>query len=518
MFVQKRVRLVALLAIAVLLLAQVVAFAAPKETPRAYLVGFRQGHSAKSVGADGVKVKQEWDELGAALVEVDSKGKARLESHAGVAWVEEDRTVTAFGQFSDNGEIPWGLAAVHAQDAWNSGADGSGIKVCILDTGIDYNHPEFVRNGQSVIKASRNFVADGHPDARDGAGHGTHVAGTIAAQLNGSGVAGVAPGVDLYIGRVLGDDGSGTTSGVINGLNWCVSQGAKVVNLSLGASRGSKTEQRAFDSAYSNGVLSVAANGNDGTNRISYPAAYSSVVAVAAVDSNLVRASFSNYGSATELAGPGVAVLSSVPLGTGLQGSASEGGVPYVANPLEFSPMGNISGPLVECGLADSTTSCPGKPASGAWIAMVNRGVIAFADKVNNVKAQGASAAIIANNDTAAPDDAGSFTLGAAGSWIPTVSVSYNSGVAIRAGGLGNGSVSVTATDYAYYNGTSMATPHATAVAAVAWSAKPSLTAVKIRSVLQNSSQDLGTAGRDVYYGFGLVRADLAAALARNTQ
>ncbi|MFZ5826231.1 MAG: S8 family serine peptidase [Bacillota bacterium] len=515
---RRSIRFLAVLLAVLVVTAQVVAASSPKASSKAYLVGFRSGHSAQGLAISGVQVKQEWQALGAALVEATEAGLAQLRAHGGVAYVEEDRPVYALGLYNDSGEYPWGVQAVKAQEAWALGATGAGIRVCVLDTGIDFNHPEFYKNGVSIIKGSKNFVSDGHATAQDGHGHGTHVAGTIAAQLNGTGVVGVAPDVELYIARVLGDDGSGTTSGVINGLNWCLDTAkAHVSNLSLGSSRGSKTEQNAFDNAYNKGMLSIAASGNDGTNRIGYPAKYSSVVAVGAVDNNLTLASFSNYGREQELVGPGVSVLSSVIVGTGLAGSASEDGVAYFANPLEYASKGSVSGPLVECGLADSTSSCTGIPSTGDWIALIDRGSITFADKVTNVMAQGAKGAIIANNDTANPDDAGSFTLGSDGTWIPTVSVSYNSGVAIRNNGLGSGAVAVEASDYAYYNGTSMATPHATGVAALAWSANLTLTNAKIRTILQSTAMDLGAAGWDQQYGYGLVQADAAVNQAKAT-
>ncbi|MGE5675213.1 MAG: S8 family serine peptidase [Mycobacterium leprae] len=503
---------------AFVLLAANLSFAAgPKDEFHDYLVGFHDGASAKGLAIAGVNVVEEWSDLGAVHVKANAAGLQGLQHNPNVAYVEEDVVRYTMGTYTD-GALTWGLQAVHAQEAWNLGAKGQNIKVCILDTGIDSTQPEFKRpDGTSAIKATANFTTA--PSVNDVVGHGTHVAGTIAGQTNASGsYIGVAPNVDLYIAKVLGDDGSGKSTWIINGMKWCTSTArANIASLSLGSSAGSLTEQRQFDSSYKSGLLILAAAGNAGDATLSYPAGYSSVVSIAAVDSNLAHASFSQYNSDVELAAPGVSVLSSVPVGAGSKSSATESGVSYTTNALEYAPKGNVNGPLVECGLADSTTSCTGKPASGAWIAMINRGTIAFSDKINNVIAQGASAAIIANNDTAAPDDAGSFTLGAAGNWIPTVSVSYNSGVAIRNGGLGSGNVTIEAWNYEYMNGTSMATPHASAVAALAWSANPALTNAQMRTVLQNSALDLGTAGRDTYFGYGLVQADAAVNLAKNT-
>lgn len=476
-----------------------------------WLVAFEVG-APMGVPA-GVQVLSKWEDISAIHIRASKAAAEALAKNPNVVEVAPDAQHQAFG-YTDSFPITWGLKAVKAQEAWAGGAKGATIKVCVLDTGIDYGHPEFFRNGVSIIKGSKNFMNDGRPDAQDYQGHGTHVAGTIAAQ--GARVLGVAPDIELYVAKVLGDNGSGSSSGILNGVKWCnETVGTHVANLSLGSSMKSVTEQRAYDKAYNQGMLIIAAAGNDGSSRLSYPASYTSVVSVAAVDSNLVKADFSQYNKEVELAAPGVAVYSSVPRGHGTESSAKEDNTAYTANGLEFSGQGNVTGPLVECGLATSTTSCTNKPSSGAWVALVSRGEIAFSDKVNNVKAQGASAVIITNNDTANADDAGSFTLGAAGSWLPTVSVSYNSGVAIRNGGLGTGNVVVGPSDYAYYNGTSMASPHAAAVAAVAWSAKPTLTNATIRQILQQTAVDLGAAGRDTSFGFGLVQADAAAALAR---
>jgi subtilisin family serine protease len=496
------------------------AAAAPKKADGTakYLVAFKVGtHAAKAAEKLGFNPVDDWTALANAVSLTLTPAQAeKLRANPTVEEVAEEGTFRTMGTYSDNLPYTWGVQAVKAQQAWSLGARGQGIKVCILDTGIDYSHPEFQKNGASIIKGSKNFVLDGHADATDGVGHGTHVAGTIAAQ--GSYVWGVAPDVDLYIGRVLDDTGSGTSSAIMNGVNWCVGTiHANIISMSLGGTRSSKTEDRTYTSAYNNGTLVIAAAGNAGDTSISYPAGYSSVVSVAAVDENLAHASFSQYNSDVELAGPGVNVLSSLPPAFGQKSTFTEDGTAYTNNAVEYAAKGSVTGPLVECGLADTTTSCTNKPASGAWVALVSRGTIAFSDKANNVKAQGASAMVITNNDTAAPDDAGNFTFGSAGTWLPAVSISYNSGVAVRNGGLGTGLVKVESWNYGYYQGTSMATPHVAAVAALAWSAKPSLTNAKIRTILQSTAMDLGTAGRDVYFGYGLVQADAAVNQAKVT-
>ena len=479
--------------------------AAPGET--SYLVGLRDANGAKNLRAAGFNVAAEFGRERAAQVITDAAGAGRLQRNPNVTYVEPDRLVEAKANFSDIGEIPWGLDAVDAPDVWGT-TTGAGVTVCILDTGFDFGaHPDFV--GANIV-GSANFVSDGHKTAQDGNGHGTHVAGTVAAQPNGAGVVGVAYDVDLLIARVLGDDGFGSTSGVVRGVNWCVDQGADILSLSLGSDEPSITEERAFKAASDAGRLSIAASGNDATNAPHFPSGYSTVVAVGAVDSRLALASFSNFGPDQEVVAPGVQVFSTVPLGFGRVPSVTENGKAFPSNDVEFSPISSgVTGPLVECGLADSPDSCVNEP-SGTWIALIDRGAIAFGAKVQSVMAQGAAAAIIANNDTANRDDAGNFTLGAAGTWIPTVSVSYSSGVSIRRQGLGTGSVAIGTADFDFNDGTSMATPHASAVAALAWSVNPALSNAQIRAILSSTATDLGGRGRDDLFGNGLVQADAA--------
>lgn len=507
----RRMRLVAVLLVALLLLAMQIPVTAQSDRAGGavrLLVGLRPGVHPGSLAGPDVEVLFQWPDISAMAVKASPAGQARLTAHGGVAYVEPD----VLRYPSAASEITWGLDRVNAPEAWAT-TTGTNTSVCIIDSGIDYDHPEFYRDGVSIVKDSKNFNGDNHATAADGLGHGTHVAGTVAAALDDAGVAGVAYGVDLYIARIFDDEGGGAyTSVIINAVDWCETR-AQVFNMSFGGSFKSRTEEAAYKDAYNNkGRLLIAASGNDG-GRISYPAKYASVVAVGALNQDNTLASFSNSGSEQELSAPGVQILSSVPLGTGLVGSAAEDGTAYDANPLEFAGTGDVSGQLYACGLADTNNPCAGSP-SGTWVAMISRGGNSFADKVTRVMSQGASAAIIANNDTANPDDAGSFTLGATGTWIPVVSVSNNSGVAIRSGGLGTGNVHIGATDYAFYQGTSMASPHAVGVAALTWAANPSLSNASVRQILQNTAQDLGAAGRDNTFGYGLVQADAAVAAA----
>jgi len=219
----------------------------------------------------------------------------KLKTNPDVAYIEPNRTVHAVGQ-----TVPWGINRVNAPAAHSRGVKGSGAKVGVIDTGIDYTHSDLASN----YKGGYDFVNNDN-DPKDDNGHGTHVSGTIAALDNSIGVIGVAPSAGLYGIKVLDRNGSGTFADVIAGIDWATSNGMDVVNMSLGASVGSSGLKTACDNAYNSGVLVVAAAGNDYGGPVSYPAKYSSVVAVSATTSNDQLAYFSNYGNEVEFGAPG---------------------------------------------------------------------------------------------------------------------------------------------------------------------------------------------------------------------
>jgi len=274
--------------------------------------------------------------------------------------------------------------------------------------------------------------------------------------------------------------------------------------MSLGGSRSVRSEKTAFQNAYDAGVLSIAAAGNDGTSAYSYPASYPSVVSVAAIDSNKQVADFSQYNDQVELAAPGVSVLSTLPyvdLNTiTINNTTFSGG--YIEN----AARGTVSGALVNGGLCGSTGSWAGK------VVLCQRGTYDFYTKVMNVQNSGGVAAVLYNNVS------GGFlgTLGDGNSSaIPAISLSLEDGQTLVNSYLGSiatvtSQVTKPASGYEAWDGTSMATPHVSAVAALVWSANPAWTNVQIRDALTATAEDLGAAGRDVYYGYGLVQAKAA--------
>lgn len=345
-----------------------------------YLVQIKPGASdsvlAQSQGMGG-ELALALKEQNALALWLPSTAVTALARNPNVLWVEPDAK-----RYASAETLPYGIPMVQAPEL--SDAAAGEVLVCIIDSGYSGNHPDLPHGAQ--VQGSNNAGTGSW--SSDENGHGTHVAGTIAAVSgNDMGVVGVLPNqsVPLHIIKVFGANGWAYTSNLVGALNACQqamsSRGftRMVINMSLGGSVPSKTEERAFNQAYSQNVLSVAAAGNAGNTSKSYPASYSSVVSVAAIDVNKQLAYFSQRNDQVELAAPGVSVMSTVPGG------------------------------------------------------------------------------------------------------------------------------------YAYYSGTSMATPHVVGVAALAWSQRLECSNDQLRQTLRLSAQDLGTAGRDSSYGYGLVQARAAA-------
>jgi subtilisin len=280
---------------------------------------------------------------------------ASLAREPGVLRIDVDAQVHALGRPEGRGKpappppppaqvLPWGVDRIDADFAWPAGHTGSGVKVAVIDTGIDQDHPDLVAN----IAGGANFVSRGLKPADatkwdDDNGHGTHVAGIIAAANNSIGVVGVAPEARLYGVKVLDKNGSGYVSDVIAGIGWCKDNGIQAANMSLGSNSDVQSLHDACDVAKAAGVLLVAAAGNDG-GAVDYPAAYSSVVAVAAVDRNDSRPSWSSYGPQILVAAPGVDVYSTWKGGGYATASGTSMAAPHVTGTLALNLSASLSG------------------------------------------------------------------------------------------------------------------------------------------------------------------------------
>ncbi|MBP4041379.1 S8 family peptidase [Aeromonas sp. SrichE-2G] len=281
-----------------------------------YLVQLKPGAEAavlaQSQGLGG-ELALQLPEQHALALWLPGAAATALARNPNVLWVEPDAK-----RYASAESLPYGIPMVQAPQL--SDAAAGEVLVCIIDSGYSSGHPDLPQGNQ----------VQGYDDAGTGTwnsdenGHGTHVAGTITAVGgNETGVVGVLPKqiVPLQIVKVFGANGWAYSSNLVGALNACKkgmsSRGftRMVINMSLGGSVPSKTEEQAFNLAYGQNVLSVAAAGNAGNTSKSYPASYNSVVSVAAVDANKQLAYFSQRNDQVELAAPGVSVLSTVPSG-----------------------------------------------------------------------------------------------------------------------------------------------------------------------------------------------------------
>ncbi|MCB1642658.1 MAG: S8 family serine peptidase, partial [Xanthomonadales bacterium] len=426
--------------------------AAAPEMERVW-VKFNSGQRAaadSALRAAGAEFHHRFDGLDAVAVSVPAKALDGLKNNPNIEYIEADVLRFPMAQ-----SVPYGIDMVQARDVWDVNRDGNvdggaatgaNTLVCVIDSGLLTSHEDH----------SSTNVIGGYPAGwnNDTCGHGTHVAGTINAANNNAGVIGVSPGAaSLFIVQVFNgpDCGWSYSSDLVSAANVCASNGAKIISMSLGGTRSSRSERNAFAALESAGVLSIAAAGNDGNTRYSYPASYDSVVSVAAIDANKQVADFSQQTDQVELSAPGVSVLSTVPW-TGA--SFSVGNSDYLVAVMEDSVAASANGALVNGG------RCTGSGSWGGRIVLCERGDIAFADKALNAAAGGASGVVIYNNE---PGGFGG-TLGGVAVSVPVVSLSQEDGQALVAGSLGQNAsmstISVQGSGYEAWDGTSMATPH----------------------------------------------------------
>ncbi|MEK5443486.1 S8 family peptidase [Fredinandcohnia sp. FSL W7-1320] len=256
-------------------------------------------------------------ELRKALMNLGFKVRYISENYKMMA-IEGTATIQAVHQ-----NQKWHYDMIKAPQAWTVTNGSSAVKIAVLDTGIDHNHPSLANFVNTSL--GRTFVGGTTMDVQ---GHGTHVAGTIASY--GS-VSGVMQNATLIPVKVLGDDGSGSLYGITQGILYAANIDADVINMSLGGGGYNQSMDEAVQTATSQGTIVVAASGNDGASSISYPAAYSSVIAVGSVTSNRTRSSFSNYGSGLELMAPGSNIYSTYPNSRYTSLSGTSMATPHVA-------------------------------------------------------------------------------------------------------------------------------------------------------------------------------------------
>ena len=293
------------------------AFAASAAAPR-YMVTFRDDvrdvpATARELGLRGnfaiLHVREHaargFDAIipPSALAAVRADARVSLVEADGIVTLRLPREAARPGGGSGGQQTPWGITRV------GGAGNGAGKTAWIIDTGIDLDHPDL-----NTSRACHTHFAGTSPD--DGNGHGTHVAGTIAALDNATGVVGVAAGAYVCSVRVLGNSGSGSWSGIVNGVNYVAANGASgdVANMSLGGSGSNATLEKAVSDAAGRGIRMVLAAGNDGMNASNFTPARvngTNIYTISAIASNGCMASWSNYGNPpVDYAAPGVSILS----------------------------------------------------------------------------------------------------------------------------------------------------------------------------------------------------------------
>jgi serine protease len=479
----------------------------------------RRGPAQRALAASGAEVHYDFPALNAFAVSLPSVAIEGLSKNPAVDYIEADprrylQSSTAGPYFET---MPHGVPMVQALQV-AEGAAANDVMVCVIDTGIDLGHPDLPNT--AITGTSDSGGGIWHTDDH---GHGTFVTGIVAAvRGNNQGVVGVASkglipihiikvGGQLIDGRIAFWTYSSTLVAAVNACENAATGKRLVVNMSLGWKESSRTEERGFNEAQKRGVLSVAAAGNHGDTSFLYPASYSSVVSVGAVNRYADHEAFSAQNNQVELVAAGRWVLSTMPRAhTARVSLFSADGTGYEAFQLEImngpiTPVvGEVNAEIRDCGFGKSTCENVSEK-----ICLIERDdTITVADQVLNCQKGGGAAAVIFNNTRG-------FVTGAIGGVtdIPSVSLLEPDGRAIRAAlskKAMSGTVFYGVTDYVLAGGTSAATPHVVGVAALLWSHHSACTNTQVRNALGSTALDLGPAGRDNAYGFGLVQAKSA--------
>lgn len=494
-----------------------------------FVPGKSQQVKALTKGKGG-EIKVDLPRHNAFAMEIPSVALKGLQNNPNIEYIEPDVQRQLLSTNLNTTEIsPWGISRVEADVVSDSLAGNTTL--CIIDSGYDIRHSDLSTNAVSGTNDS------GTGDwSTPGGSHGTHVAGTIAGVTNGSGVVGVMPNgnINLHIIKVFNESGWGYSSSLVAAADACISANADVISMSLGGSRSSRTELRAFRNYYNQGVLSIAAAGNDGNTAHSYPASYDDVVSVAAVDSANMHANFSQSTNQVELSGPGEAILSSVGLGDGQLAQLTVDGVDFFANgvvphtfydsSLAYAPRGNdgsVSGTLGVCTTSGGSYSCGDMTGK---ICLVERGENQEENTSStentypeyrgaNACADAGAIGVVLYSNSAKPGLQNPFLVDFNGKieGMPTASVDRATGLQLA--GLAGKQATLSKSggeDWEYYNGTSMATPHVSAVAALVWSHHQGCSAAEVRDALAVTAEDLDATGRDNNTGYGMVKAEAA--------
>lgn len=381
-------RLIALL-VTILLIATLfpIAISAENNRPVKVIVTFdpltvsddQEGALVKTAGGS---LDKDLDIINGAAVTLPSAAAgSSLALRPGIRSVQPDYQVRALGKPAANDPqpsqtLPWGVDRIDAELAWTTSTAES-VNIAIIDTGIDKDHPDLVDNlkGGVLTITSGKYKRKSRDQWDDDNGHGTHVAGTVAAVNNSIGVVGVGPKANLYAVKALDRNGSGWVSDIIAGIQWSIENGMRVLNMSFGSSSDSQALHDAITTAYNAGIVQVAAAGNSGPddNTVIYPAKYAETIAVSATDSGDGIAWFSSRGPEVDLAAPGVDINSTWNDGYYKSISGTSMATPHVSGTAALVvAAGKASTPADVKARLQSTATNLGLPATQQGAGLVN--------------------------------------------------------------------------------------------------------------------------------------------------
>ncbi|WP_379131126.1 S8 family serine peptidase [Paenibacillus sp. sgz500958] len=304
-------------------------------TEQEVIVVYKNEEGKDLILEESVDVGYEFESIPAVSATVTSSDLNALMNDPNIDYIERntvfqmtDSSFNAVTSVIPAEQSQWSFQEVHPTAMWDEGYTGTGVKVAVVDSGIFLHSELNIAGGISTVDYTTSYTDDN--------GHGTHVAGIIAANNNSVAMVGVAPDVQLYAVKALNQLGKGNLADILEGVDWAIKNHMDIINLSLGTDEDSLALKQMVDSAYSEGILVVASSGNSqegkpvSQNTVNYPAKYDSVIAVGAVDSSNARGSFSSAGSEVEVAAPGVDIVSTYEF-NGTQGYAMASGTSQAA-------------------------------------------------------------------------------------------------------------------------------------------------------------------------------------------
>ena len=310
------------------------------------IIGFHDGFSPQDLALE-LDINQEFGLINAVSTTLDAEAISHIQQHPAIRYIDVNQSIELSAPpFSNTQEETpsWGLERIFESDTypfdyWNE-TDGTGVKVAVLDSGIDGSHEDL------HVAGGYNTISDDPYDV-DLNGHGTHVAGIIAGLYNDVGIVGVAPAVELYSLVVLDEEGEGSSINLIEAIEWVVDNNIPIVNMSLGMSESSTALENAINEAHALGHIFIGAAGNDGesggSDNMSYPAKYANVIAVGATDDDDTRASYSSYGPALDIMAPGTSIRSTFPNDQYGYSSGTSMAAPFVSGVIALMLQKNSS-------------------------------------------------------------------------------------------------------------------------------------------------------------------------------